>query len=70
VRTLQPASRAQRTKRSRPSPSSAVRARRHTPPLGVAPICARSISDCHRRAPFTRGSRAEGLVIMFTVSFP
>ncbi|MNT37600.1 hypothetical protein D3C72_1737430 [compost metagenome] len=52
--TVMPASRAQRVTRSRPCLSRSVRVRRQTPPLGVAPICASSIKDAHRRSPLMR----------------
>src|SRR5690606_38141137 len=52
--TLMPASRAQRVTRSRPCLSRSVRVRRHTPPLGVAPICASSMSESQRRSPLMR----------------
>src|SRR6185312_12515851 len=52
--TVMPASLAQRRTRSRPCLSRSVRVRRHTPPLGVAPICASSISEAHRRLPLMR----------------
>src|SRR5690606_32927929 len=48
-----PASFIQPTTRSRPLPSNSVSASRQFPPLGVAPIFASSISDCHRRSPLT-----------------
>src|SRR5690606_38353116 len=51
TRTVRPASFIQPTTRSRPWPSSAVSANRQLPPLGVAPIFARSISDCQSRLP-------------------
>src|SRR6266480_454165 len=49
-RTARAASRAHRTNWSRPSRSAAVSVMRRTPPLGVAPMRARSISDFHRRS--------------------
>ncbi|MCY1436893.1 hypothetical protein D9M71_530320 [compost metagenome] len=49
--TVQPASSVHLTNRSRAWRSRSVNARRHTPPLTVAPSRARSISDCHRRSP-------------------
>src|SRR5690348_8035009 len=45
-----PASLHQPTKRSRPSRSTSVSVRRRTPPLGVAPILARSISEPQSRS--------------------
>ena len=52
--TVMPASRAQRVTRSRPCLSRSVSVRRQTPPFSVAPICASSISESHRRWPLTR----------------
>src|SRR4029079_614184 len=54
TRVSSPDSRAHATKRSRPSRSMSVSASRFTPPFGVAPIRARSISERHKRSPFTR----------------
>ena len=51
--TVQPASLAQLTMRSRPCLSRSVSARRQTPPLGVAPIFAIDIRLSHRRLPST-----------------
>ena len=48
--TVQPASSAHLTNRSRPWPSNSVPARRATPPFGVAPILAISIKLSHKRA--------------------
>ncbi|MNN20805.1 hypothetical protein D3C81_1341000 [compost metagenome] len=48
--TVQPASTHHLTKMSRAWRSRSVRARRHTPPLTVAPSLASSMSDCHRRS--------------------
>src|SRR5688572_29002868 len=48
-----PASRHQPTKQSRPCLSTSVSVRRRTPPLGVAPMRARSMSDCHNLPEFT-----------------
>src|SRR4029078_13528199 len=48
------ASAAPATKRSRPRGALCVTAIRFTPPFGVAPSRARSISERHKRSPFTR----------------
>mgnify|MGYP006197789685 CR=1 FL=1 len=56
TRMLQPASRSQRTSWSRPSRSRSVRASRHTPPFGVAPILAISARLSHSRAPSMRSA--------------
>src|SRR3546814_9431064 len=50
----QPASLHQRTKRSRPSRSKSLSARRQLPPATPGPIFAISIRLSHRRSPFTR----------------
>src|SRR5262245_7106211 len=55
TRTSSAASRHPRAKRSRPSRSSAVSVTRRTPPFGVAPILASSMSERHRRSPSTFG---------------
>ena len=52
--TVMPASLAQPVTRSRPCLSRSVSVRRQTPPLGVAPIWASSISEAHRRSPLMR----------------
>ena len=52
--TVMPASLAQRSTRSRPCLSKSVRVKRQTPPLGVAPIWASSMSEAHRRSPLMR----------------
>src|SRR6187402_2315307 len=52
--TVMPASFAHLITRSRPWRSRSVSVRRHTPPFGVAPICANSISDAQRRSPLIR----------------
>src|SRR5690349_16550035 len=62
--TLQPASRAQRQKSSRPSRSTSVSVRRRTPPLGVAPIRASSISERHRRPPSTLCGVGDNLLFL------
>src|SRR3546814_11027416 len=49
----QPASWHQRTKRSRPSRSSSLSARRQLPPATPGPIFAISMRLSHRRSPFT-----------------
>src|SRR5262249_40735381 len=56
ISTSHPASRAQRMNTSRPWRSTSVRATRHTPPRGVAPILAISISDCQSRSPLIRNA--------------
>ncbi|MDT4865425.1 hypothetical protein FQZ97_1002250 [compost metagenome] len=48
---LRPAALPHDTTRSRPCLSRSVSARRLTPPLGVAPMRASSISEFHRRSP-------------------
>src|SRR5437899_515240 len=53
TRTVQPASLHHRIKRRRASPSRSLAASRHTPPFGVAPICANSIRLAQRRSPLT-----------------
>src|SRR5687768_9898433 len=50
TRSSSPASRHQRAKSSRPSRSAAVSVTRRTPPLGVAPMRASSISEDQRRS--------------------
>ena len=50
ARAHMPASRAQRVTRSRPCLSRSVSVKRHTPPLGVAPILASSRADARWRA--------------------
>src|SRR5574337_586243 len=62
--TVMPASLAQRSTRSRPCLSRSVRVKRHTPPLGVAPILASSISEAHRRSPLTRRFSMAGLTLL------
>src|SRR5271166_5120790 len=52
TRTVQPAASHQPMKSRRASPSRSLAANRHTPPLGVAPICANSIRLAHNRSPF------------------
>src|SRR5450432_2146441 len=54
--TVIPASRAQPVTRSRPCLSRSVSVRRQTPPLGVAPIFASSMSEAQRRSPSMRSS--------------
>jgi len=66
--TVMPASRAQRVTRSRPCLSSSDSARRQTPPLAVAPICASSISESHRRWPSMRNAAVEVFMSMTIVS--
>src|SRR5512146_1174051 len=52
--TVRPAPLAHETTRSRPLPSASLTARRHTPPFGVAPTFASSMSEPQSRSPFTR----------------
>src|ERR1035437_3570935 len=66
--TLRPASRPQRVTRSRPWPSSAVRVRRQTPPFGVAPILASSISESHKRGPLMRRLLRSVLEVIGSIS--
>src|SRR3954449_1206305 len=49
TRSARPASRHQSAKRSRPSRSAGVSVTRRTPPFGVAPIFARSMSEDQSR---------------------
>src|SRR5437868_1165053 len=65
--TVMPASRAHLSTRSRPCLSRSVSVRRHTPPLGVAPICANSMSESHRRGPLMRRLSTAGLDFSMTV---
>src|SRR5664279_1229616 len=62
--TVMPASRPQRVTRSRPCLSRSVSVSRQTPPLGVAPILASSISESHRRSPSMRRSSTRVFVFM------
>src|SRR5258706_10572014 len=57
--TDRPASLHQATNWSRPRLSTSVSVRRRTPPLSVAPICARSMSERHSRSEliFSIGAR-------------
>src|SRR5688572_7198143 len=66
--TVMPASRAQPVTRSRPCLSRSVSVRRHTPPLGVAPILANSINEPHSRSPSMRSSASLPLVFMSIVA--
>ena len=65
--TVRPASRAHCVTRSRPCLSRSVRVNRQTPPLGVAPILARSMRESQRRWPLMR--RVEMSVAVF-ISIP
>src|SRR3954468_15099842 len=55
TRSSRPASRHQSAKRSRPSRSAGVSVTRRTPPFGVAPIFASSISEDQSRPPSMLG---------------
>ncbi len=70
--TVMPASLAQPRTRSLPCLSRSVSVRRQTPPLGVAPIFASSISEAQRRSPLMRmfSKSMAVAVVMVNSSFP